>query len=179
MGFIVSQSVNHPLYGQIQSFYSRIERYLLFKHGGQLNLTVSSYYNKDSAEILNTTDLNADVIEGYPVVGEIEYNGSLFDMNELNFHRIFLTSSYLEVTDIYEEMPVSESVDYFIYDDDGNMIPTSSFEVVYRFVKTGETFEEKTRVDFSLVTQSLYDFSYNIVKQKFGEVFGHENIIDS
>lgn len=178
MGFIVSQSITHSLYGEIPSFYSRIESYRLNKTGGELFLTVMSYYDKDAAEIVDKRDLSTVSIDCYPVAGEIEYNGNVFDMNNLLFHRVFVTSSYYEIEDIYEELPFSESVDYFEYDDNGNMFQTSSMELVYRFTKTGERYIERTQIDISPLTASFYQFSYDIVKREFGEVFGHENIID-
>jgi hypothetical protein len=178
MGFIVSQSIYHPIYGEIPSFYCRIENYRLNKISGNLFLKVGSYYDKNSVDIVNHRDLNDVSLYAYPIDGEIEYSSSVIDMNQFNYVDLKMTSSYYITNDIYEEIPTVETTTYFEYDDDGNMFETSSEETVYKITKVGESYIESTRLDFSAVSESLYGFSYNMVKDMFGEVFGMDNIYD-
>jgi hypothetical protein len=179
MGFIVSQSIVSDIYGEMPSFYVRIENYRLDKLNGQLFLTTGIYYDADSANILNErSDIESVSIDTYPVNGEVEYNNNVYDMNNLIFHRLILTASYYNVEDIYEELPVSESISYYEYDSDGNMIETTNEELIYKFVKTGEKLIDSVKIDISPVTASLFEFSYSYMKNKFGEVFGNEHIID-
>ena len=177
MGFIVSQSIDHPLYGPIPSFYSRIENYRLDKGNGELFLTVSSYYDKDAAEIMNNRDLTQPSIFAYPVHGIVQLNGSDFDMNEFNYYRIFLTSSYYTYQDIMEEQLVREEITYYEFDESGSMTEVTRDEDVYKFVKVGETPIEGIRIDFSPVSSSFFEFCYGIVKQRYLETFGEDTII--
>jgi hypothetical protein len=177
MGFIVSQSIEHPLYGQIPSFYSRIENYRLDKGNGELFLTVSSYYDKDAAEIMNNRDLTQPSIFAYPVHGIVGLNGSDFDMNEFNYYRIFLTSSYYTYEDIMEEQLVREEVTYYEFDESGSMTEVTREEDVYKFVKVGETPIEGTRIDFSPISSSFFEFCYGIIKKRYLETFGEDTII--
>lgn len=178
MGILVNKNIIHPTYGEIESFYSRIENYRLDKLNGELFLTVSSYYDKDAAEIVNTRDLTQPAWFGYPVNGMVEVDGVEFDMNELNFYRIHLTSSYYTYEDIMEEQLITKEVTYYDYDEDGNMLEVTNEEDVYEFVKVGETPIEGTKIDFSPVTSSIFEFSYSIVKNKYLEVFGEDTIIE-
>jgi hypothetical protein len=177
VGFVVSKSIVHPIYGGIPSFYSRIEGYRLDKVNGELFLTVSSYYDKDSAEIVNTRDLTQPGWFAYPVTGMVQVNGSDFDMNELNYYRIFLTSSYYTYEDIMEEQLVREEITYYEFDESGSMVESVREDDVYRFVKVGETPVEGTRIDFSPISSSFFDFCYGIVKQRYLETFGEDTII--
>jgi hypothetical protein len=177
MGFIVSQSIEHTIYGGISSFYSRIENYRLDKGNGELFLTVSSYYDKDSAEMVNTRDLTQPGWFAYPVIGMIQVNGSDFDMNELNYYRVRLTSSYYTYEDIMEEQLVREEVTYYEFDESGSMTEVTREEDVYKFVKVGETPIEGTRIDFSPISSSFFEFCYGVVKKRYLETFGEDTII--
>jgi hypothetical protein len=177
MGFIVSQSIYHPIYGEISSFYSRIENYRLDKGNGELFLTVSSYYDKDAAEIVNTRDLFEPGWFAYPINGIVQLNGEEFDMNSLNYHRVHLTSSYYTYEDIMEEQLVREEVTFYEFDESGSMIEVTKEDDVYKFVKVGETPKENTKIDLNPITSSFFEFSYDIVKQKYLEIFGQNTVI--
>jgi len=172
MGLIVSQSITHPTYGEIPSFYSRIEMYRLDKTNGELFLNVMSYYDKDAAELVNTRDLTQPGWFAYPITGIIQVNNASFDLNELNYHKVILTSSYVEYEDILEEQLVTEQVTSYQFDQTGAMTEVTKEEDVFKFVKVGQIEHQKQRIDFSPISSSLFEFSYNVIKAKYVEVFG-------
>jgi hypothetical protein len=177
MGIVVNKNIVHPLYGEISSFYSRIENYRLDKLNGELFLTVSSYYDKEAAEIVNNRDLTQPSWFAYPISGIVQISGSEFNIGDLNYHRVRLTSSYYTYEDVMEEQLVKEEITFYEYSEDGNMIEVTREEDVYKFVKVGEIQHENARVDFSIISSSFFEFCYDVIKQKYLDTFGEDTII--
>lgn len=179
MGFIVSQSVNSSTWGKLNQFYTRIENYRLDRINGKLHTTVLSYLDKEKADLTYPEYINSTSTQSYVLGGLLEYNSQSIDLNDYNYFVFHLTSSLEVIEELFEDRYVSESYSYFDYDEEGNVVELEGWtNPVLQNIKIGEQTVTKYKVDMSPITGSLYEYSYQKVKEEYGKIFGNENIID-
>jgi hypothetical protein len=178
MGFIVSQSILSSTWGELDSFYTRIENYRLNKIDGRVEVTVMSYLDREKA-VQTYPEYKEDTPpKSYLLGGLIEYNSQSIDLNEYNHFKFYLTSSVEILEDITEERYVSESFMYTDFDDEGNLVEREGWtDPKLTNVKIGETRETKTKIDLSPITGSIYSYTYIRVMGEYSKIFGQENII--
>lgn len=178
MGFIVSQSILSSTWGELDSFYTRIENYRLNKIEGRVDVTVISYLDREKAA-QTYSEYKEDIPpQSYLLGGLIEYNSQSIDLNDYNYFKFYLTSSVEIVEDIIEQRYVSESFMYTDFDEDGNLVEKEGWtDPKLTDVKIGETLETKTKIDLTPITGSIYNYAYQMVTEKYSEVFGKDNII--
>jgi hypothetical protein len=179
MGFIVSQSIYSSTWGELDSFYTRIENYRFDKITGRLDTTVICYTDSEKAKLTYPEFTQDPPPKSYLIGGLIEYNSSSIDMNDYNYFQFYLTSSVEVTEDLFEERWVSESFTYTDFDDDGNLIEietTTTPEL--RSIKVGEILVTKIKIDLSPITGSIYSYGYQRVMEEYSKIFGSENIIE-
>jgi hypothetical protein len=179
MGFIVSQSIYSSNWGELDSFYTRIENYRFDKITGRLDTTVMCYIDSEKAKLTYAEFIQDPSPKSYLIGGLVEYNSSSIDINDYNYFEFYLTSSVEVIEDLFEESWVSESFTYTDFDDDGNLIEietTTTPEL--RSIKVGEILVTKIKIDLSPITGSIYSYGYERVMEEYSKIFGSENIIE-
>jgi hypothetical protein len=178
MGFIVKQPIR-TLFGEnLNEFYVRIENCNISKTMGCLITGIAAYPSSSFARTSHprytedyTYDISSDII---PV--KINYNETDVDYPT---HYIFaLTSSVLVDVPVYEYNVVSESINYYDFDENGDVVEKTRIEYTSQSIQTGTEQITKYQYDTNVITGSALPFAYELVKSKYGDIFGHENIID-
>lgn len=175
MGFLVKQPIETFEGNHLDEFYVRIERYQLDKLNGTIGVTVGHYETSDAANA-NFPKYLEDVPNPYGRVPSVmTYSG---ETKEYPMWYSFDVHSSEVVT---ESTPIStwnsELVDYIDFDENGNEVIKQKeewFETI-----TMETKQvTKTLLNIGSITGSIYDYSYNKLKEVYSGLFGSENLID-
>lgn len=175
MGFIVSQSIETFFGDQLDSFYVRIENYQLDKLRGSIGTTVAHYETPEAATA--TFPKYVEDTPGSPgrLPVSMSYNG---EWKEYPMWYNFPVTSSVMVTEPFTSSSFhTELVDYIDFDENGDEVILQR-EETYETITTGSIEVQKTLMDITLVTGSIYEYSYAKVKQVYSEMFGSANIID-
>ena len=175
MGFIVSQSIETFFGDQLDSFYVRIESYQLEKLRGLVGTTVAHYETPEAAAA--TFPKYAEEIPGPPgrLPVSMSYNG---EWKEYPMWYNFPVTASVTVLEPFTSSSFhTELVDYIDFDENGDEIVLQR-EETYETITTGSIEVQKTLMDITLLTGSIYEYSYAKVKEIYSEMFGSENIID-
>jgi archaellin len=177
MGFTISQTIQTYNFGELTSFYGRIERYSIDKILGQIRATVALYPSLTEASTsfpLYLDGLHDSVPSQISTL--ITHNGIEFEYPTVfNFE---VTTS-IEVNEpIYEYNEVSEQIGYLDFDVDGNVI--EKFNTVIKTVKTqiGTQIVTRKYADINKISGNVYKYFYPLVMEEYGKIFGIENIIE-
>jgi hypothetical protein len=175
MGFIVQQPITTYSGDNLDSFYVRIEYYQLDKLYGTVGTTIAHYETPEAAEANFPRYLENTPAPYGRVPTSMSYNGEWKEYPM--WYQFHITSSVTFPEVVYSSSFHTEMVDYVDFDENGNEIISQKeeqFETV-----TSESIEvTKTLLDIGSITGSIYEFSYDKVKEIYSEIFGSENIID-
>ena len=175
MGFIVSQSIETFEGDHLDSFYVRVEHYQLDKLRGTIGTTVAHYETPEAATA-NFPKYLEDTPNPYGRVAvSMSYDG---EWKEYPMWYNFHVTSSVTVTEPFASSSFhTELVDYIDFDDNGEEV-VKQREETFETITSGSREVQKTLLDLGLVTGSIYEYSYNNIKQVYSEMFGSENIID-
>lgn len=175
MGFLVKQPIETFEGNHLDEFYVRIEHYQLDKLRSTIGITVGHYETPEAANA-NFPKYLEDAPTPYGRVATLmTYNG---EEKEYPLWYSFKIYSSQLVTETYQVSTWStETVDYIDFDENGNEVKKQREEPFENI--TTETREiTKTLLDIGSITGNIYDYSYNKIKETYGQIFGSENIID-
>jgi hypothetical protein len=176
MGFIVNKKIKEYTYGELDSFYVRIDGYTVNKIESTLTLTVNLYLNKDVIDKILTQRITT--INGV-IGGNIFFDNRLLNVNELCLLHIPIIKRETKIIDEYELMDVPSIITYYDFNDDGELIEVEESIVSKEDVKVGEYIDViRTNNIASILNDKFFNTCYTIVKDRFGTVFGLDNIID-
>lgn len=169
-------SINH---GLLTEAVVRIENYRVNKYAGQAEVTVLMFKDEEDANLskyIYADEVNAPLMERRPLPAvvqiELIYNGQ-----EIEYPTYLEFPLYTEETvevDVYEDQTINET--YYDFDEEGNVIEKTRTKISQ--VKSGTKSVTRQKLDISIVENNLYSWCYARVKEKFGEIFGIENISD-
>ena len=175
MGFIVKQPIETFEGDHLEEFYVRIEHYQLDKLRGTIGVSFAHYESTEAANA-NFPKYLEDTPNPYGRVPSLmTYKGETKEYPmwySFNIHTTQLVT---------ESFPVStwntEIVDYIDFDENGDEI-IKQREEQFETITTEYRDVQKTLLDIGSITGSIYDYSYNKLKEVYSELFGSENIID-
>ena len=107
----------------------------------------------------------------------ITYNGNSFDYP--TYLRFPVTSSVTVNIPVYQDQLVSQSVNYFDFDETGSIVTKTRIDYVSQSVQIGTQDTTYFTPNVALITGSTYQFAYDNVKTVYSGIFGSENIIDN
>ena len=178
MGFIVTASIseNGGANRQLSSFYVRIENYVLHKTTGDILANTTHYVSKESSS-------------GHPIYKEdyigLDASGMLnpnytFDSEIYNnsYPIEFPLTESVQVEQItYSSSWEDQTVEYIDFDDDGNEISAHRTESI-ETITTGSEMVTKSRININIITGSLFEYTYEKVKNHYKDIFGEGNVKD-
>lgn len=154
----MSLKINVPItsknHGLLTEAMIKIENYRVNKFAGQAEVTVFMFKDEKDAELskyIYADELHQPLIERRPLPGVVQVE-LIYDGKEIEY------PTYLEFP-LYTPEVMQQDV----------------FE---EGVKIGTKEIIRQRLDISIVENNLYSWCYAKVKEKFGEIFGIENISD-
>ncbi len=175
MGFIVKQPVETFFGDHLDEFYVRIESYQLSKVFGEINASVA-HYETPKAASSNFSKYLEDTPEPYGRVPvSMSYNGEWKEYPM--WYQFPVTSSVTLLEPFTSSSFHTELVDYIDFDENGDEV-IKQREEEFETITTGSIEVQKTLLDITLVTGSIYEHTYSKVKQIYADMFGSENIID-
>jgi hypothetical protein len=180
MGFIVNKNIEESLYGELPSFYVRINSYIIDKVNSELHLTVGLYISKELSDISTSRYYGEQTDVNYMIGGIVKIDEVEFDTNTLLYHRIPIINEVDVVEDIFEDKSIPQFITYYDFNDDGELVEfEKEVEPIVEKVKVDEIIHTKKQMDIqSIMNDGFYSYCYNIVKSKFSEIFGEETIED-
>lgn len=175
MGFIVTGSTFNTTQGQYDSLYGRIESYSYNRHDSTLYISTVLFTPNENTN--NTRKYPIDFDKQSNVIGvslekdgvEIEYPFAMFAP---------LTSSVVVDAPIYTNHITSQSISYYDFDENGDVVEKKNWEYTSHSIITGMESVEQDIANSEILTGNIFPFMYNLVTGKFKEIFGEENIIN-
>jgi len=180
MGFIVEKQVDFPGGINLDSFYVRIESYVLNRAVGQLDILIGHYTNQKGAELALPKYVEDIPLNNASATLPYEFSvkeGSIKTDRLLSFS---LTGSSPVTVEEHVDYQKTEMVDQEIvdYDDEGNEIIGKARKLV-KMPARKITNVLKTKVcDIDFKETNLIDYAYSKVKNIYNEKFGSDNIKD-
>ena len=166
--------------GPTQEAYVRIDNYRFNKVTSEIILTTTTWLNIEKAHAFNRTYLeeslknaeglvSADVLyyptpdsEGEEVSIPIVYKAPVAIREEVEFP-------------IYEEQETIEEVPYVSFDENGDEITKYKDEIAVKKVLVDSHKEIREVIKPELLT-NLYEFAYEVIKNKLAELFPEDKI---
>jgi hypothetical protein len=178
MGFLVTGSQYNTIpWGTLDSMYGRIETYTFFKEEALIRASVCLFTTPKSAKsnkqiIFDTLPEIGDVIGVDIEIGEdIVTYPTVFE--------IPLTSSVMVSVPIYTNHITSESMSYYDFDDNGDVVEKLKWEYHTQSLETGYELVEMDVVNVEPLTGNIYPFLYNVITSEFKQIFGEDSIINN
>lgn len=191
MGFIVKKTIE--INGEIyDSFYVRVENFILNKKKSELLLVIAHYDNSISASEFMSEYIEDDKhTTGHLGMNVKFVNDPLNDEgNYKNLPKdndgdiIFPTTYTYDITtkENVEDLVttttyIDKEIKYIDFDDDGNEITKTKIEKT-PIHNTETKIIEKTKRMISNITKSPYAYAYEKLKETYSELFGSDYIID-
>jgi hypothetical protein len=178
MGFLVTGSQYNTIpWGTLDSMYGRIETYTFYKEEALIRASVCLFTNPKDAKS-NRQIIFDTLPEIPPVIGsDIE-----FDDTFVTYPTVFeipLTSSAMVNVPIYTNHITSESMSYYDFDENGNVVEKENWEYTTQSLQTGYELVEMDVVNVEPLTGNIYPFLYNVITSEFKKIFGEDNIINN
>lgn len=189
MGVIINRQIEDRDGNILDSFYGRIEHFVYGRIDGYFRVHANFYTTKEGAansfaEYLYESSPSGAAILPPQVTSishSIEISGSTVVTSSLVELPIFthhmLTSSFEVIEDVYETQYISQSYDYTDYDEEGNLVPMTGYEVVGQQIKAGEQVVTKYKA-IAPLTSSMFEIGYERLKDTLGQMFGTGSIVD-
>ena len=178
MGFIVTGSIteNGGQNREVDSFYVRIENYIIHKTTGELMVNTTHYVSKDSSSahptyVEDSVGLDASGM----LVNQFTYEGDV--LNYASPHEFHLTQSVDVDVTTYSSSLSDQVVEYIDFNDDGDEISAFRTESI-ETITTGSDTVVKSKIDINQITGSFYKYAYNVTKERYKSVFGASNVND-
>lgn len=183
MGFTITGSLfKTNQHGELKSMYGRITAYRFDKTLGEVVANVSLYKDAKSAKSNQNINYPNDFTEFQGLIGnnlEIVNGEETTSVSYPSLINIPMTSSVDVEVPIFTNHIVSESVSYYDFDDNGNVVEKSKWEYFSQSVQIGTQIERQDIINTELVIGNPFPFIYNIVTSIYKDIFGNENIINS
>jgi hypothetical protein len=179
MGFLVTGSQYNTIpWGTLDSMYGRIEWYSFSKQAATIQACVTLFTNAKSAksnqQIIFSENPN---IHGDVVATTLEFNDTT--VTYPTSFTIPLTSSAMVRVPTYTNHITSESMSYYDFDDNGDVVEKVKWEYTSQSLETGYNMIEMDVVDVEQLSTNIYPFMYNIITSEFKQIFGEDNIINN
>ncbi len=178
MGFIVTGSITEGG-GQnraVDSFYVRIENYVIHKTTGDLFANTAHYISKESSSAHPTYKEDFVGMDASGMLSnQFTHNDTVYNFSYP--HEFPLTESVQITETSYSSSFEDQSVEYIDFDDDGNEITATRIEAI-ETIHTSSEEVTKSRIDINVITGSAYQYAYKVVKDKYKDIFGASNIND-
>lgn len=175
MGFIVQQPIETFLGDNLDSFYVRIERYSVDKWNGLVEVSVGWYEDSEAASSWLPKYVEDKPVNYGRVPTSMSCNGISKDWEM--YHHFPLQEKVTLIETTYSSSYHPEIVDYVDFDENGDEV-IKQREEWFETVTTGSQEITKTLKNINSLTGSIYEFSYNKLKEVYSDIFGSENIID-
>jgi hypothetical protein len=179
MGFLVTGSQYNTIpWGTLDSMYGRIETYTFYKQEGLIRASVSLFTTPKSAKsnqqiIFNQSpNINGEVVGVDIEIGEdiVTYPTSF---------EIPLTSSAMVTVPTYTHQVTSESINYYDFDENGEVVEKTKWEYHTQSLEIGTQTLEMDVVNVEPLTGNIYPFMYNVITSEFKQIFGENSIINN
>lgn len=180
MGLIINKKINFPGGLELDSFYARIESYILHKSVGQLDLIMAHYLHKEGADKAlppyyeDINQNNASAMLPF----ELESEGKTLEIPRII--SVVLTGSSsipIEEWEYSDEWKVVEE-EIIDYDDDGNERNSFNTKKIKVPVSSSKTVEKTKVYDKDFKKENLIEFAYSKVRDIYNKEFGSDNIKD-
>jgi hypothetical protein len=80
---------------------------------------------------------------------------------------------------IYTNHITSQSISYYDFDDNGDVVEKFKWEYFSQSVQIGTEIKEQDILNKELITGNVFPYMYNVVTSEFKGIFGEENVINS
>jgi hypothetical protein len=175
MGFLITGSKFNTSQGEFDCLYGRIDGYSYLRYYGTLNAMVV-LYTLDEKQSGNV-EFPIDFLKKSNVVGvELEKDGEV--INYPLSISMPVSSSVMVNVPIYHNHITSQSVNYYDFDDNGDVVEKTKLEYVSQSLIVGTQEVQQNILDTEVLTGNVFPFMYNVVTEKYKEIFGEQNIIN-
>ncbi len=180
MGFTITGSkFITTVYGELDSLYGRIDSFRYNRNSGNLVTTIALYTNSRGAKSNEVIEYPVD-FSNYQIVGvELIVSGSGETITYPTLINIPLTSSANVEVPIYTNHITSQSISYYDFDDNGDVVEKFKWEYFSQSVQIGTEIKEQDILNKELITGNVFPYMYNVVTSEFKGIFGEENVINS
>ena len=183
MGFTITGSLYKTIpHGELNSMYGRVVAYRFDKTLGELFATVCLYKDAKSAKSNQNINYPNDFAESQAVIGsdlEIVNGEETTSISYPSLINIPMTSSVDVEIPIFTNHITSQSLNYYDFDENGEVVEKSKWEYYSQSVQIGTQIKKQNIINTELVIGNAFPFIYNIVTSKYKEIFGNDNIINS
>ena len=179
MGFLVTGSQYNTIpWGTLDSMYGRIETYTFYKQEGLIRASVCLFTTPKSAKS------NQHIIfsESPNINGDVVGVNIEFDDTTVTYPTVFdipLTSSAMVTIPTYIDNVTSESISYYDFDENGEVVEKLKWEYHTQSLEVGTQTLEMDIVNVEPLTGNIYPFLYNVITSEFKQIFGEDNIINN
>lgn len=180
MGFTITGSkfITVP-YGELECLYGRIDSYRYERNSGNVVATVALYKDTKAAKSNQLIEYPVN-FSSYGIIGvELGISGSEEKITYPTLINIPLTSSADVEIPIYTNHITSESISYYDFDDNGDVVEQFKWEYYSQSVQIASETKQQDVLNTEVLTGNIFPYMYNIVTSKFKGIFGQENVINS
>jgi hypothetical protein len=180
MGFTITGSkfITIPN-GEVDSLYGRIDCYSYRRNTGTLDATITLYGSSRGAKSNELIEYPVNFMD-YNIIGvDIMLSGSMETITYPTLINIPITSSVLVNVPIYTNHITSESISYYDFDDNGDVVEKFKWQYYSQSVQIGEQQIEQNILNTELLNGNVFPYMYNVVTSEYKKLFGEENVINS
>lgn len=181
MGFTITGSLykTNP-HGEIDSIYGRIVAYRFDKTLGEVSATVCLYKNAKGAKSNQNVNYPNDFEESQALIGndlQIVNGDETTSISYPSLIYIPITSSVDVEIPIFTNHLISQSINYYDFDENGEVVEKTKWEYFSQSVQIGIEVQKQDIINTELIIGNPFPFIYNVVTSKYKEVFGNNNNI--
>jgi len=177
MGVIINRQIEDKDGNILDSFYGRIEHFVYSRIDGYFRVHANFYTSKEGAANSYSEYLYESSPSGSAILPPEVAVVSSSKVELPIFSHYMLTSSYEVVEDVFEKQHVSQSYEYTDYDEEGNLVTFTGYNIVEEDVKIGEEIRYRYK-SIPPLTSSIFDIGYEKLRGTLGTMFGTGSIID-
>jgi hypothetical protein len=178
MGFLVTGSQYNTIpWGTLDSMYGRIEWYSFYKEEAVIRASVCLFTTPKSAKSNKQIIYNKLPDIGDVVAVDIEIGENI--VTYPTFFEIPLTSSAMVTVPTYANQITSESINYYDFDENGEVVEKTKWEYHTQSLEVGTQTLEMDVVNVEPLTGNIYPFMYNVITSEFKQIFGEDSIINN
>lgn len=176
MGFLVTGSIFNTTQGQFDCLYGRIDAYSYWRFDGSINAMVVLYEPKEMKKGNINYPIDNFNVESNVIGVVLEKDGE--ELQYPTSVKIPVTSSINVNIPIYHTHITSQSINYYDFDESGEVVEKTKWEYTSQSLMVGSQTVEQDILNTEVLTGNVFPYMYNVVTEKFKEIFGEENIIN-
>jgi hypothetical protein len=176
MGFLVQGDIETSRDELLDSFYVRIEQFVYARPLNTIGVTVAHYETKEVADLAwpkfvdDGTDMSGQLSVSMSYNGNWEEWPMFFEFDLIENKEI--------IVDTYEKQWVTSSIEYTDFDENGDPFIDTHLTFEEIDVKNGEEITMKRYLNTEPITNDIFKYAYDHIKEIYTSKCGIDNIKD-